>query len=92
MQQNEQSRFQPSPERVAVRRVESKKQTAGGIFIPEAAQEKQTVAVVVAVGEKVEHLRVEDRVIFGKYTGTEITVGEQALVVMDAKDVLGVVR
>ncbi len=87
-----QSRFEPSPERVAVRRVESTKKSAGGIFIPESAQEKQSVADVVAVGASVSWPVVGARVVFGKYTGTEITVDDVPLLVMDHKDVLGTVR
>lgn len=84
-----QSRFEPSPERVAVRRVESTKKTAAGIIIPEAAQEKQSVADVVAVGSSVTWPVVGARVVFGKYTGTEIELDGQQLLVMDHKDVLG---
>ena len=87
-----QSRFEPSPERVAVRRVEAQKKTAGGIIVPDTAQAKQTIADVIAVGESVTFPKAGDRVVFGKYTGTEIEIEGQPLVVMDAKDVLGAVR
>lgn len=87
-----QSSIIPSPERVAVKRVESDKKSKGGIYIPDAAQEKQTIAYIVAVGSKVEWPAVGNKVIFGKYTGTEIKLGEENLVMMDVKDVLGVVN
>jgi chaperonin GroES len=84
------SSFVPWGDRVAVRRVEAKKQTAGGIIIPDAAQEKQSIGVIVATGPKVDTaVRVDDTVIFGKYTGTEVVVGDETLVVMSADDVLG---
>lgn len=86
------SKFQPSEKRVAVKRVESKRQTAGGLYIPDVAQEKQTIAEVVAVGRKVEGLEIGAHVVFGKYTGTEIVIDDVTLVVMAEEDILGVVR
>lgn len=84
--------FQPSAERIAVKRLESEKQTASGIIIPDAAQEKQSRGKVVSAGGKVDSSYCEGAtVIFGKYAGVEVNINGEDLVVLAQDDVLGVV-
>jgi chaperonin GroES len=86
-------------DRVLVRRVEPEVKTAGGIFIPDTAQEKPTEGEVVAVGPgmrdeegKVHPLEVKsgDRVLFGKWSGTEVKLDGEDLMIMKETDIMGV--
>jgi chaperonin GroES len=93
--------FRPLHDRVLVRRVEADEKTAGGIIIPDTAKEKPQEGEVVAVGPgarddngKVQPLDVKagDRILFGKWSGTEVKVDGQDLLIMKESDVLGVVE
>jgi len=93
--------FRPLHDRVLLRRVEQESKTAGGIFIPDTAQEKPMEGEVIAVGPgargddgKVHPLDVKagDRVLFGKWSGTEIKIDGEDLVVMKESDIMGVVE
>jgi len=92
-------KFRPLHDRVLLRRVELDTKTAGGIIIPDAAQEKPMEGEIVAVGSghrdetgKVVQLDVKtgDRVIFSKWSGTEITLDGEELLVMKESDIIGV--
>ena len=92
--------FRPLHDRVLVRRVEAEEKTAGGIIIPDSAKEKPAEGEIVAVGSgarsddgKVTPLDVKagDRVLFGKWSGTEVTVDGQDLLIMKESDILGVI-
>jgi len=92
--------FRPLHDRVVVRRVESDTKTAGGIIIPDTVQEKPMEGVVAAVGPgsrdetgKVQPLDVKkgDRVLFGKWSGTEVTIDGEDLVIMKESDIMGVI-
>jgi chaperonin GroES len=92
-------KLRPLQDRVLVRRVEPEVKTAGGIFIPDTAQEKPTEGEVVAVGPgmrdeegKVHPLEVKsgDRVLFGKWTGTEVKLDGEDLMIMKETDIMGV--
>jgi len=92
--------FRPLHDRVLVRRVEAEEKTAGGIIIPDSAKEKPAEGEIVAVGSgarsedgKVTPLDVKqgDRVLFGKWSGTEVTVNGEELLIMKESDILGVV-
>jgi chaperonin GroES len=92
--------FRPLHDRVVVRRTTSEEKTAGGIIIPDTAQEKPMEGVVVAVGPgsrdetgKVQPLDVKkgDRVLFGKWSGTEVTIDGEELVIMKESDIMGVI-
>ncbi|MEC9199376.1 co-chaperone GroES [Donghicola tyrosinivorans] len=92
--------FTPLHDRVLVRRVESEEKTAGGLIIPDSAKEKPAEGEVVAVGAGVRDdkgARVEldvkagDRVLFGKWSGTEVTVDGKELLIMKESDILGVI-
>jgi chaperonin GroES len=91
--------FRPLHDRVLLRRIEAQAKTAGGIIIPDTAQEKPQEAEVVAVGdgkrtEKGEivplHLKAGDRVLFGKWSGSEVRVNGEDLLIMSESDVLGI--
>jgi chaperonin GroES len=92
--------FRPLHDRVLVRRVEAEEKSAGGIIIPDSAKEKPAEGEVVAVGNgskaedgKVTPLdvKVGDRVLFGKWSGTEVKVGGEDLLIMKESDILGVI-
>ena len=93
-------KFRPLHDRVVVRRVEEEAKTAGGIIIPDTAQEKPSQGEVVAVGPgargddgKVVALdvKVGDRVIFGKWSGTEVKIDGEELLIMKESDIMGVI-
>ncbi|MFZ3234521.1 MAG: co-chaperone GroES [Stellaceae bacterium] len=92
-------KLRPLQDRVLVRRVDPEVKTAGGIFIPDTAQEKPTEGEVVAVGPgmrdeagKVNPLDVKsgDRVLFGKWSGTEVKLDGEDLMIMKETDIMGV--
>ncbi len=94
-------KFRPLHDRVLVRRVEADTKTAGGIIIPDSAQEKPQEGEVVAVGSgaksddgKVTALDVKagDKILFGKWSGTEVKVDGEDLLIMQEKDILGIVE
>ena len=93
-------KFRPLHDRVVVRRIEAEEKTAGGIIIPDTAKEKPQEGEVVAVGPgardengKVAALDVKagDRVLFGKWSGTEVRIDGQDLLIMKESDIMGVV-
>ena len=92
--------FRPLHDRVLVRRIEVEAKTAGGIIIPDTAKEKPQEGEIVSVGTgskaedgKVTPLDVKagDRVLFGKWSGTEVKVDGEDLLIMKESDILGVV-
>ncbi len=92
-------KLRPLQDRVLVRRVEPEVKTAGGIFIPDTAQEKPTEGEVVAVGPgmrdeagKVYPLEVKsgDRVLFGKWSGSEVKLDGEDLMILKETDIMGV--
>ena len=93
-------KFRPLQDRVLIRRVEPERKTAGGIFIPDTAQEKPVEGEVIAVGPgtRDEHgklhpldVKAGDRVLFGKWSGNEIKLDGEELVIMKEADLMGVV-
>ena len=94
-------KFRPLHDRVLVRRLDSEEKTAGGIIIPDTAQEKPQEGEIVAVGPggrdesgKQTPLDVKkgDRILFGKWSGTEVKVDGQELLIMKESDVMGVIQ
>ena len=94
-------KFRPLHDRVVVRRVEEDTKTAGGIIIPDTAKEKPVQGEVVAVGPgardeqgKVVPLDVKagDRVLFGKWSGTEVKIDGEDLLIMKESDILGIIE
>ena len=92
--------FRPLHDRVVVKRVESEEKTKGGIIIPDTAKEKPQEGEVIAVGAgardeagKLVPLDVKagDRVLFGKWSGTEVKIDGQDLLIMKESDILGIV-
>src|SRR5918911_4970017 len=93
--------FRPLHDRVVVRRIEAEEKTAGGIIIPDTAKEKPMEGEVIAVGSgardetgKLQPLDVKpgDRVLFGKWAGTEVRLEGEDLMVMKESDLLGVIE
>ncbi|GLK44172.1 MULTISPECIES: co-chaperone GroES [Novosphingobium] len=92
--------FRPLHDRVLVRRVEAEEKTAGGIIIPDSAKEKPAEGEIVSVGSgaRAENgtitpldVKVGDRVLFGKWSGTEVKVAGEDLLIMKESDILGVI-
>ncbi|MDA7818518.1 co-chaperone GroES [Sulfurimonas sp.] len=83
--------FQPLGERVLVKRVEEANTTASGIIIPDSATEKPSTGEVVAVSKEVSELACGNIVIFGKYSGNEITLGVDKFLVLDTDDIFGII-
>jgi chaperonin GroES len=92
--------FRPLHDRVVVRRVESEAKTKGGIIIPDTAKEKPQEGEIVAVGSgardeygKVVALDVKagDRVLFGKWSGTEVKIDGEDLLIMKEADIMGII-
>ena len=93
-------KFRPLHDRVVVRRVESEEKTAGGIILPDTAQEKPSEGEIVSVGAGARDetgklvpldVKVGDRVLFGKWSGTEVKLDGKDLLIMKESDIMGVV-
>jgi len=94
-------KFRPLHDRVVVRRVEEDQRSAGGIIIPDTAKEKPSQGEVLAVGPGARDERGElvkpdvkagDRVLFGKWSGTEVTIDGEELLIMKESDIMGVLE
>ena len=94
-------KIRPLQDRVIVKRIQEEEKTKGGIFIPDTAKEKPQEGKVVAVGKgkanedgKVFPLdvKVNDRILFGKYSGSEITIDGEEHMIMREEDILGVIE
>ena len=95
------TKFRPLHDRVVVRRLEAEEKSAGGIIIPDTAKEKPMEGEVVAVGPgardesgKVQPLDVKsgDRVLFGKWSGTEVKLDGEDLIIMKESDIMGIIE
>ncbi|HJO74640.1 MAG TPA: co-chaperone GroES [Rhodospirillales bacterium] len=93
-------KFKPLHDRVLVKRVEQDTKTAGGIIIPDTVQEKPMEGKVIAVGSgarsedgKVTPLDVKagDKILFGKWSGTEVTIDGDELIIMKESDIMGII-
>jgi chaperonin GroES len=93
--------FRPLHDRVVVRRLESEEKTKGGIIIPDTAKEKPQEGEIIAVGPgardesgKVQPLDVKagDRILFGKWSGTEVKIDGEELLIMKESDVMGIIQ
>lgn len=82
--------LRPLGERVIIKRFEAEEKTASGIVIPSQAKEKPLMAEVVAVSNEVKDLKKGDKVLFKKYSGNEVKVDEEDLIVIAAEDILAV--
>jgi chaperonin GroES len=94
-------KFRPLQDRVVIRQIEQEEKTSGGIFIPDTAKEKPMEGEVVAAGPgarskdgKIQSLdvKVGDRVLFGKWSGTEIKLDGEDLMIMKESDLMGVIE
>ena len=93
-------KFRPLHDRVVVKRIESEDKTAGGIIIPDTAKEKPQEGEIIAVGSGIRDeagklvpldVKAGDRVLFGKWSGTEIKLDGEELLIMEESDILGVI-
>jgi chaperonin GroES len=94
-------KFRPLHDRVVVKRVESDSKTAGGIIIPDTAQEKPMEGEILAVGAGARNeqgqvvaldVKVGDRVLFGKWSGTEVKIDGDDLMIMKESDIMGIIE
>lgn len=94
-------KIRPLQDRVIVQRIEEEEKTKGGLFIPDTAKEKPQEGKIVAVGKgklnddgKITPLdvKVNDRVLFGKYAGTEINIDGEEHLIMREEDILGIIE
>ena len=92
--------FKPLHDRVVVRRVESEEKTSGGLIIPDSAKEKPAEGMIVAVGEGARDedgdriamdVKEGDKILFGKWSGTEITLDGEELLIMKESDIMGII-
>ncbi len=95
------SKFKPLQDRVVVRRVDEEAKTAGGLIIPDSAKEKPQEGEVVAVGEGARKdsgelipmsVKPKDRILFGKWSGTEVKLDGEELLIMKESDILGILH
>ena len=93
------SKFRPLHDRVVVKRIDAEEKTKGGIIIPDSAKEKPSQGEVIAVGPGARDesgklvpldVQVGDRVLFGKWSGTEVKIDGQELLIMKESDIMGV--
>ncbi|MFI0847150.1 co-chaperone GroES [Mesorhizobium sp. IMUNJ 23232] len=93
--------FRPLHDRILVRRIEADEKTAGGIIIPDTAKEKPQEGEVIAVGPGARNearqlqpldVKAGDRILFGKWSGTEIKLDGEDLIIMKESDVMGVIE
>ncbi|MEJ1365054.1 MAG: co-chaperone GroES [Candidatus Sedimenticola sp. (ex Thyasira tokunagai)] len=93
--------IRPLQDRVVIRRMEEERTSAGGIVLPDSATEKPAQGEVIAVGNgkvlssgepRPLDVKVGDTVLFGKYSGTEVKIGEDDLLVMREEDIMGVIE
>jgi len=94
-------KFRPLHDRVVVKRIDAEAKSAGGIIIPDTAQEKPSQGEVVAVGPGGRDeagklipidIKVSDRVLFGKWSGTEVKIDGQDLLIMKESDIMGIIE
>ncbi len=94
-------KFRPLHDRIVVRRITAEEKTAGGIIIPDTAKEKPMEGEVIAVGPGARNeqgalveldVKAGDRVLFGKWSGTEVRIDGQDLLIMKESDIMGVVE
>ena len=94
-------KFRPLHDRVVVRRIESEEKTAGGIIIPDTAKEKPQEGEVIAVGPGARDesgkqvaldVKAGDRILFGKWSGTEVKIEGQEFLIMKESDIMGVIE
>ncbi len=92
--------FRPLHDRVLVRRIDSEEKTAGGIIIPDTAKEKPSEGEIISVGEGLRDddgkripldVKAGDRVLFGKWSGTEVKIDGEDLLIMKESDIMGVI-
>ena len=94
-------KFRPLHDRVVVRRVDSEEKTAGGIIIPDTAKEKPMEGEIVAAGPGARNeagalvaldVKAGDRILFGKWSGTEVKIDGEELLIMKESDIMGIIE
>ena len=84
--------LKPIGKRVVIKKLEAEEKTASGIVLPTQAKEKPQLAEIVSIGKEVDEVKVGDKVVFKKYVGTEIKVGNEELTICEMEDILAIVE
>jgi len=93
-------KFRPLHDRIAVKAIEQEEKTSGGIIIPDTAKEKPLQGLVIAIGSGAKdqdgksipmEIKVGDKVLYGKWAGTEVKIGSEDLIIMKESDVMGII-
>ena len=85
-------KVRPLKERLFVRYSEEEEKTPGGLYIPETAKEKPQRGVVESIGSEVKDIKVNDEILFDKYSGSKITIADVEYLIIKEEDVLGIVE
>lgn len=94
-------KFRPLHDRVLVRRIDEDTKSAGGIIIPDTAKEKPSQGIILAVGTGTRSedgkitpldIKAKDRILFGKWSGSEVTIDGEELLIMKESDILGILQ
>ena len=84
--------IEPLYDRVVIKRVDEEETTVGGIIIPETAKEKPIQGIIKMTGAEAKGVKAGQRVLFGKYAGTEIEIDQEELLIMREEDIIGIVH
>lgn len=85
-------KLQPLQDRVIVKHLKADDKTAGGLYIPDSAKEKEQQGQIIAVAEGITSVKAGDKVIYAQYGGTQITIDNEEFTILDIKDVLALIR
>ncbi len=85
-------KIRPLKNKVLLKPEEVKEQKIGKLFIPDSAQEKKTIGDIIAVGPEVEGIKVNDQVLYSKYSGTEVELDGEKLIILEEDDVIAIIE
>ncbi|MCK4277881.1 MAG: co-chaperone GroES [Desulfurellaceae bacterium] len=82
--------FKPLADHLLAKLLESEEKTESGIIIPDTVKEKPQKAEIIEVGNEVENIKKNDKVLFAKYSGTEVKIGDEDYIILKEEDILGI--
>lgn len=82
--------FKPLADHLLAKLLESEEKTESGIIIPDTVKEKPQKAEIIEVGNEVENIKKNDKVLFAKYSGTEVKIGDEDCIILKEEDILGI--
>ena len=86
------SNINPLFNNVLVKPLDAEEKTAGGIYLPDTAREKPSMGLVMGIGKSVEHVKVGEKIVYKKWGGNEVKVGNEEWTIVEEKDILAVVE